>query len=395
MIDLIVEVLGGEEFLARDLGRAHRVFTASAEDRDRFCGLLTWPALNEILNTHRLDPPRLRLAQGGDTIPTSQYCERRTYRRMPPWDAPQPHLVAAQLQDGATLVLDAIEETHPPIRELVSGLERQLHTGVQVNAYASWTAQEGFGVHWDDHDVIVIQISGAKRWRIYGPTRPAPLYRDVVFEDTPPEQPIDEFTLQAGDVLHVPRGWWHAAAASTGQPSLHLTCGLTTHTGIDLLSWLVDELRAHEVIRADLPRLADEASQTAWCREAAKLLAERLEDPALISSYLAARDAAYGSHGGFSLPLAANEHLPADAGLQVWMTTPRAVTRDNGETVALEVAGQRWVLARQAAPLLRLLTSGRPSSLGALAQAADIPIDQAAALLDELLRAGVVAVREP
>ncbi|NVI90305.1 hypothetical protein HUX53_24190, partial [Actinomadura sp. BRA 177] len=170
MIDVIVEVLGGERFLAQDLGRTHRVYPAASVGRDRFAGLLTWPAINRLLDTHRLEPPRLRLSADGAAIPVSEYCQRRTYRRMPPWEAPQPHLVAQQLRDGATLVLDAIEEMHPPIGSMVNTLERHLRTCVQVNAYASWTAKEGFGVHWDDHDVIVLQVSGAKRWRIYGPT---------------------------------------------------------------------------------------------------------------------------------------------------------------------------------------------------------------------------------
>ncbi|MFP3966913.1 cupin domain-containing protein [Actinomadura fulvescens] len=389
---MITEVLGGEEFLAQALGRTHRVFPAPPKAGDRFAGLLTWPALNQILDTHRLEPPRLRLALDGQAVPTSEYCERRTFRQMPPWDAPQPHLLAAQLRNGATLVLDAIEEMHPPIRDLVSALERDLRTGIQVNAYASWTAKEGFGVHWDDHDIIVIQVSGAKRWRIYGPTRPAPLYRDISFDDTPPEHPIDEFTLHAGDVLHVPRGWWHAAAASTGQPSLHLTCGLTTHTGIDLLSWLVDELRVHEAIRADLPRISDSDGHTTWRREVGKLVSERLDDPSLIASYLTARDAAYGTRGGFSLPHAVHEQLPSDPDLSVWLTTPRAVTRKAEQTVALEAAGQRWVLTRKATPLLQMLASGRPVTLGALAQAAGISTAQTARLLERLLRAGVLAV---
>lgn len=50
---------------------------------------------------------------------------------------------------------------------------------MQANLYASWSVTEGFGVHWDDHDTVVIQLDGAKRWWIYGTTRPFPLYRDI------------------------------------------------------------------------------------------------------------------------------------------------------------------------------------------------------------------------
>ncbi|MFE6848815.1 JmjC domain-containing protein [Streptomyces sp. NPDC057686] len=38
-------------------------------------------------------------------------------------------------------------------------------------------------------------------------------------------------------MLYVPRGWWHAVAATQGW-SLHMTCGLTPATGHHLLVWL-------------------------------------------------------------------------------------------------------------------------------------------------------------
>jgi hypothetical protein len=161
MFDLLADVLGGD-FSAQDPARTHRVHPAGYGDRGRFAGLLTWPALNEILRVHRLEPPRLRLVRDGETVPETAYSQRRTSRYGASWNAPLPHLVHAQLRDGATLVLSTIDELHSPIRDAASELERRLRTGVQANLYASWTARPGFGVHWDDHDVVVVQISGAK-----------------------------------------------------------------------------------------------------------------------------------------------------------------------------------------------------------------------------------------
>jgi hypothetical protein len=43
-------------------------------------------------------------------------------------------------------------------------------------------------------------------------------------------------------VLYIPRGHWHEANAQH-EPSLHLTLGIYARTGIDFLTWLVDELR--------------------------------------------------------------------------------------------------------------------------------------------------------
>src|SRR5690606_20470296 len=133
--------------------------------------------------------------------------------------------------------------------ELAETVEWLLRTGVQVNLYASWTSQEGFGLHWDDHDVIVVQIAGTKRRRLYGPTRSHPPYRDVAQPQPPRGDAIEELVLSPGDVLYVPRGHWHQVTAFDGGHSLHLTCGLQTITGADLIGYLADQLRATDVVR--------------------------------------------------------------------------------------------------------------------------------------------------
>ncbi|MFE9468624.1 JmjC domain-containing protein [Streptomyces virginiae] len=107
--------------------------------------------------------------------------------------------------------------------------------------HASWHPTEAFGIHWDDHDTVVFQLEGAKRWNLYGATRADPLRLDVEAPEKPGGPPLAEVILQAGDMLYVPRGWWHAVAATQGR-SLHLTCGLTPVTGHHLLVWLAGQL---------------------------------------------------------------------------------------------------------------------------------------------------------
>ncbi|MFI1284354.1 JmjC domain-containing protein [Streptomyces sp. NPDC020858] len=85
------------------------------------------------------------------------------------------------------------------------------------------------GFHWDDHDTVIFQLEGAKRWNLHGATRTDPLRLDVEAPEKPEGPPLAEVVLQAGDVLYVPLGWWHAVAAAQGR-SPHLTCGLTPAT---------------------------------------------------------------------------------------------------------------------------------------------------------------------
>jgi hypothetical protein len=381
----IIKALGGEEFLAQAFGRAYKRFHLEG-----MSGIFSWQDLNQLLGCHRLEAPRFRLAIDGHSVPMDEYCQRRTYRRMPPWNAPVPHLVAAQLRDGATLVLDAIDEMHPPIRAMAAALERQLRTSVQVNVYASWTTKEGFGVHWDDHDVVVVQLDGAKDWRIYGPTRPSPMFRDVVFDEEPPAIPIAEFTLHAGDGLYLPRGWWHAAATAPSHHSLHLTCGLTSHTGVNLLNWVIDELRHDVLARRDIPWSAEPAELKVWLADLRELLDRRFEDPDLIGAYRTANDAQYGAHHAFALPYAVAGTIPPSAVVRLAASRARVMRREG--YAALEAAGRRWTVHPAAAPILEEILDGEPVTVSDLAERVCLPAEGVQALLAKFLAEGMLTV---
>jgi hypothetical protein len=209
----IAERLGQDTFLAGTLHRDYRHVPGAVADPG---ALLSFDVLNDLISTHRLEAPRLRLSAAGEMLPPYRYALPVTARRHTVWQRTHPAELHQRLAEGASLVLDAIDHMHPPLEALAAELERWLRTDVQINAYASWTAAEGFGVHWDDHDVIVVQVSGAKRWKLYGPTHTAPLHRDVAVPEPPPAVPVADLVLAAGDVLYLPRGWWHAVTNDQG-----------------------------------------------------------------------------------------------------------------------------------------------------------------------------------
>lgn len=350
--------LGGDEFPAQVLGREHRRYPATEEERDSLAHLLTWSDLNHIIATQRIDPPRMRLAKGG-IIEAGEYTRLREYRRMSDWNQPVPHLFHQQLKDGATLVLDAIDEMHPPIGRLIAEMEAWLRTGIQVNAYASWTSRQGFGVHWDDHDVIVLQVSGRKRWRIYGNTRTAPLHTDVEFAGKEPTEILDEFVMEPGDILHVPRGCWHAVAASEGEPSLHLTCGLVTTTGVNFLRWVVNSLVEHSEIRSDVPRAP--ADYESWNRRISDLLIDRLSSPEVVEEYWRHEDETAPARIAFSLPNAVTGDLTPSSVVRL-ASLRGTVTHENAEVV-YSAQGRRWRFPTKVAPAIDRLHFDGPTTV--------------------------------
>ncbi len=382
--------LGGDTFLAQTYHRSFAHFPGAAD----VAGLFTWDDLNHIIATQRLEPPRLRLSADGGTVPLHRYAVPTTNRRAVTWSRIQPAELHTQLKDGASLVLDAVEKIHPAVRDTAEGLERFLGTSVQANVYASWTERQGFGLHWDDHDVVVVQLHGSKRWRLYGATRQAPTFRDVESPEQPEGDPVADIVLAPGDILYLPRGWWHAVTADQGTASLHLTFGMVPHTGADLMLWVVDQLRATLSLRTDIPRFAALPEQSDFLAAVRHEVLDFLADPRLIERWAESADTTDIGHTVPSLPYV--DGLPAHPEIAVRLTAPRArVTVNDGHgTLTLSAAGTAWDFTESAEPILRALLLGQPTTLGELAATAGLEVKDAADLAWVLIEGQAVSVVE-
>ncbi|WEB41709.1 cupin domain-containing protein [Streptomyces yunnanensis] len=383
-ISSAVRSLGGN-FPAEAFGRTYRLWPHVGD----FSHMFTWDDLNEVIARHRLEPPRLRLFNDGTQVPQHAYTHSVVSKRHTVWHRIEPNNLHHQLKDGASLVLDAVDALHPGVEDLAAALERHFRTDVQVNLYASWTSKEGFGVHWDDHDVVVLQLEGAKRWKIYGATRTDPLRVDIEAPEPPTGDPVVEIVLRSGDMLYLPRGWWHAVAATEGR-SLHLTCGLTPTTGADLLSWLSDRLRVSDTVRANLPYFASPDERTAYLEALRKELTEAVHD-GVIEEFVNARGSMDPGRPMPSLPFV--DGIPADESLFVRLTAAGAWYEVDGDGhVVLSAGGQEWTFAAPVLDVIKLLTEGSTWTLGRLAVSSGLPADQVAALVSELVAADVATV---
>ena len=385
----LVAPYGVEEFLDAVWGRRMEVFRG---ENGRFTDLLPWPALNDILRRHRLESPRLRLAHAGGRVDAEDYTTDVALRRGGSYRRIQHGELATTIRDGATLVIDSIDELYGPIDDLATDLEHRLRERVQVNCYASFGAVHGFDTHWDDHDVLVVQVHGRKHWRVFGPTRPHPTRRDVAHPEPPVGEPAHDFVLTAGDALHVPRGWWHDASAMT-EPSVHLTFGFTGATGVDFLSWVADELRRLDLARQDLPRFGPSEARRQRVKELAEAIAQDLADPEILDRFFAARDGQAPPRGYASLPFSVHQGLPDDPSTAVRLVVPRAVLRERTGVTEVDADGRRYTFAEAATPLLRALLDCAPHTLAELAgHAPDLDAATVRAFADELIRQGLLAV---
>jgi len=343
-----------EELIRNYLGKVYHHFPGQA---GKFGSLLTWPDLNHILSSNQFDAPRLRLLRDGKSIPPEsfiQYHERRLHPSSRTTRLRSSELTQ-QLQEGATLIIDAVDEIHEPIAELATNLERALSARIQVNLYASWRTSPGFNVHWDGHDVFVLQVRGRKDWKVYPMTREYPLPGDPKTED-PPQHPVWEGMLEDGDLLYIPRGWWHVAVP-VDEPTLHLTVGVHYPTGLDFASWYLDRLRTSTVVRQDLPRLGTAAEREAHLQRMRDAW-EQAWNPGLLEEYFAYLDTRTYFRPHFGLPWTADVAvIPAEEGWSVKWLVPRLIEPDrNGQnTITVRGNGKEAIFSADAWPVLNAI----------------------------------------
>ena len=276
----LVRPLSPDDFFGRQHSRRRpMLFRGPAE---RFSSLLGWDDLNRIIRARNLKPPQLKLTADGqgflgtDLLSRSYGLGWRTLHTV--GERIDGHSLTRHLQNGATLIVDSIGTLHEPINALIAAIEASLGAHATANLYVSYRRRRGFTTHWDSHDVYVLQVRGSKDWRLFGEARPAPTEFDVAPNLLPATRPVWSGTLNSGDLLFIPRGWWHDACIPEerdGEGSIHLTAQLQQYTGRDLLTWLATRLAASsELFRINVPMHAGPKAAEAYQEALIRLVEE-------------------------------------------------------------------------------------------------------------------------
>ena len=151
-----------------------------------------------------------------------------------------PEEVWKRYAEGCSIRFSWPQRRSDPLWRMLSQLEELFGCMAGANAYLTPAGSQGFAPHWDDIDALVLQLEGTKEWRVYAPrTSDETLPRFSSPNLLPDElgRLIGQVTLRPGDLLYLPRGFVHQAAAQT-HPSLHVTASLgRQHTWRDLLEF--------------------------------------------------------------------------------------------------------------------------------------------------------------
>ena len=377
-----------QEFLANSFGQdayLRRLPEAEASP------LFSWDLLNRAIAEHRLGPPRLKLEKGGAEVGRAVFRERRPRPNQVLHDIDVPALYE-HLRDGATLILDAVNELHAPLRQLSSGLATEFCATSQTNLYACWGQSQGFEVHWDDHDVFVVQVAGSKQWDLYGFSHASPLRREPQPAQMPTSSP-EQIVLQAGDMLYLPRGYWHAARGRD-EPSLHLTIGLSRKSGADFLHWLANEAVVEAAVRADLRLEQDDVALGEQLADLLSRLTE-LDTPADLGRRYRRHLQARRTHRPeLSLPHIGLAEAPFAARSRLRLTegVSSLTQGDDPPSVMLTHRGTVYTLAPELSAVMSSLRAGEAPTFGQMLGRCTAPAPLVEAFVKDMLQRGVLAI---
>jgi hypothetical protein len=126
-----------------------------------------------------------------------------------------------------------------PLESIARALEILLHQPVSASAFWSLSGLHA-PVHCDDHDLLVVQLRGTKRW--YISRKPSELGNTwAQMPSGPPELGSHETVdMQPGDLLYLPRGTFHSVDSSA--ESLHVAIGFTPLTAREAILATLDHL---------------------------------------------------------------------------------------------------------------------------------------------------------
>ncbi|MDQ3738486.1 MAG: cupin domain-containing protein, partial [Actinomycetota bacterium] len=224
--------------------------------------------------------PAFRIVREGDTLARQQYTRSAGIGTQTVDDVIEPNRVLELFEEGASLVLQGLQFTDPALGRLANNLALDLEHPVQVNAYLSPAAARGLDIHFDYHDVLIVQLSGTKRWRVWErlertrwPVRGAPGLAAPTLEEL--DEPVLDRTLRPGDCVHIPRGCPHAPETIDDE-SVHLTIGIMALTR----QRLIERALASTLGAAETAELVPTASLGASGdeRRALKLAANEIAD---------------------------------------------------------------------------------------------------------------------
>lgn len=380
----LLEPIGVEEFKNSYLSKEFLHFSNSNR---KFILPFNWDDLNEILSKRRFYTDQVRVVQGGKDIECDSIFSFRTDNKNPNQKIAYLNTTGINklMNDGCTLIVHAVEELMENIAGVVDVIECLVNEKVQANLYACFKKGQGFDVHWDNHDVFVLQVLGSKDWTVYYPTENKDCLDHL-------EKPIWSDILKQGELLYMPRGYWHEAK-SIG-PTIHITFGFTNRRIEHYIKWILRELNCNDIFNSDLNNYHTRDLRLEVLDKIKEVLTKNINVSSL-ENYIAITDSKSQERPYFNFPYVLDgEILPAESLIAINSSRIHLrALQTKGDLVIFNILNRQWKFSLKTKPILERIIVKRQLHVSELVKSfanQEMTEGQIIQLIKDLLRLGLV-----
>jgi hypothetical protein len=200
-------------------------------------------SLFELIEMQRINPEDIRVVRNGEIVDPSEYITQGSCPKVE-----SNKITALYLHNSCTLVFQNLNHYFPRLQNLMLHLRSKSgRWKFKANAYLTPANSAGFEAHWDLTEVMLLQMCGSKKWKVWDPIFRNPFFSadQMMMENTVrmysnSSKPQMELDLKQGDVLLIPRGYVHSGITSD-QESLHISIGFKDLTVLDEINNLYSE----------------------------------------------------------------------------------------------------------------------------------------------------------
>ncbi len=189
-----------------------------------------------------------------------------------------------KLHNGFSIVLDALQLNHPPLKDMCLGLQSETMYRFQTNIYITPPAARAFKLHFDGHDVFILQTHGTKKWFVDEEALMVPIEGDhYKGPDTMEGRTYTEHLMEPGDFMYVPKGFLHRAESSDTEFSIHITLGFHPPIWERLMDQVVESaVRENAELRAAMPMWEVSGASEPDLRKWAKMISGYLNEDFIV-----------------------------------------------------------------------------------------------------------------
>jgi len=228
---------------------------------DRYSSLLNWNSLLQMIERGQ-HPPSLaefNLVKDSQLAPPDRWLKRNPSGDGNVVDIPR---FLAFMAHGFSLSVTRIDSYAPHLNALCQSIRSTLRERIKMGVIVTTGKGGAFTLHYDPEDLIILQVEGRKRWKIFGPPVVNPFVGMTPTAPPPEDTLLFDEILEAGDLLFLPAGNWHRCENQSNR-SLHLGIFLQPPNGLDVVRALTLQLLSDDQLRKPLTRLDDAVNLTA------------------------------------------------------------------------------------------------------------------------------------